>query len=382
MKTEKNRRKKASGAADKYRFTIVIPTFNRPDYLQRLVGYYNRPGSDRHFKIIVADSSYPKNKFKNAEIINSCSALDILYLDDFPVTIHPNIKISEALGYAETAYSVVCPDDDFVMIDAVNQGIDFFEENHEFTCVHGRYIRFYLIDNKTEKARFQWHFVYPPRPIIDDDPKKRAIIHLSDPINMLHAVYRTEFLRMIHRENKQYIGDSFFGEEFLSALPFFYGKMQVLDDIFAIKDAQSTPKTTAKEDKQHFYFPSDYKREGTYEKRYSAFIDILSKHLAECVKEDFSRSKQFLDAIFLEHIEKNYNTSTARFSFVFHRLRSALDKIKLSSRLDRFIRWTYKRVFLLGETKLLEDIPSSEYYHGLRDLKTYLTEEGRGFSQE
>lgn len=380
MKKGKNRKKNASGTADKYRFTIVIPTFNRPDYLQRLLRYYNRSGSDHYFKIIVADSSYPENKPKNAEIINSCPELGILYLDDFPVTIHPNIKISGALDHVETPYSVVCPDDDFVIIDAVNRSIDFFEKNDEFTCVHGRYIRFYLTDdkkNKKEKARFHWHSVYPPRSIIDDDQKKRVITHLSDPMNMLHAVYRTEFLRMIHQENRQYIRDSFFGEEFLSALPFFYGKMQVLDGIFALKDAQSTPKTTAKEDKRHFYFPSDYRREGTYEKRYSAFIDTLSKHLAKCAKEDISRSKQFLDAIFLEHIEKNYSTPTAKFSFVFHHLRSALDKVKLPSKLDRFIRWTYKRVFLLGETELLEEIPSSEYYHCLKDLKTYLTEEGR-----
>ncbi len=373
LTTTRKIKRKNTKRCNLYRFTVIIPTFNRPDYLQRLLGYYNRSGSDHHFKIIVADSSYPENKLKNARIIDSCFALDILYLDDFSVNIHPNIKISGALGHVQTEYVVVCPDDDFVMIKSVNQCVDFFEKNQEFTSVHGRYIRFYLRKDQEKKESFSWHFTYPPRSIIGEDPKKRASMHLSDSINMLHAVYRTKFLKMIHEENKRYVGGSFFGEEFLSILPFFYGKMQVVNSIFAIKDAQSTPKTTAKEDKQHFYFPSDYKREGSYEKRYSAFIDTLSRHLSKCVKEDSAESKRFLDSIFSEYLNKNYNTVTANFSFVFHHLRSFLDSVKLPPFIDQPIRWAYKKIFLLGEVKLLENIPSEEYYFCLTDLKDYLT---------
>ncbi|MBA7581945.1 hypothetical protein ES708_23862 [subsurface metagenome] len=40
--------------------TIIIPTYNRPDRLKRLLDYYNKYG--KNFNIIVADSSSKENK--------------------------------------------------------------------------------------------------------------------------------------------------------------------------------------------------------------------------------------------------------------------------------------------------------------------------------
>ena len=42
--------------------SIIIPTYNRPAYLRRILDYYDSFGED--FKIIVADSSSDENKIK------------------------------------------------------------------------------------------------------------------------------------------------------------------------------------------------------------------------------------------------------------------------------------------------------------------------------
>jgi len=54
-----------------YGCTIIIPTYNRPDYLRRILSYYNEYGRD--YNIIVADSSSDENKKMNKETISLLS---------------------------------------------------------------------------------------------------------------------------------------------------------------------------------------------------------------------------------------------------------------------------------------------------------------------
>ncbi len=56
--------------------TLVIPTYNRPQFLQRILEYYNN--CKVHFKIIVVDSSTPLNKKLNKKISAFLPKLDIL----------------------------------------------------------------------------------------------------------------------------------------------------------------------------------------------------------------------------------------------------------------------------------------------------------------
>lgn len=41
-------------------YTIIIPTYNRPKYLERILSYYN--GFEENYNIIVADSSLNNNE--------------------------------------------------------------------------------------------------------------------------------------------------------------------------------------------------------------------------------------------------------------------------------------------------------------------------------
>lgn len=59
--------------------TILIPTYNRPEYLKRVLGYY----ADYQVAcdIIVADSSSDENKELNRGAISSFSNIDISYIN-------------------------------------------------------------------------------------------------------------------------------------------------------------------------------------------------------------------------------------------------------------------------------------------------------------
>jgi len=361
--TRKNLKK-----SKKYRFTIIIPTFNRPEYLRRLLGYYARDGLDINCKIVIVDSSSEKNKSTNKETIHYFSNLDVLYLDNFSENIHPYIKQLFALGQVDTEYCVVCPDDDFILIDAINQAVDFFEKNPDYTCVHGRYIRFYL--KGTDNYQFYWHFTYDPKSVIDSDPYTRINSYLECKSNVLFATYRTKFLKMIMEESETYVTqDSFFGELLQSILPFIYGKMKTLKVMYSPKDALSTPMNT---NITHFSFLNDYKLNGTFDQKYASFLGCLSKHLSICSGQSIEESKKFLNLILLDYFETSNNTLGLILASSFHRVRIFLKSIKTPKFVYNLIRWPYQKLFIRERVKLLEEIPSSDYYRDLMNLKTYL----------
>ena len=75
--------------------TIIIPTYNRPDYLKRLLSYYDSRNVE--YKIIIADSSSGDNKIKNDKISSSFVKLDILHITDYTSTISPIDKLCDIL---------------------------------------------------------------------------------------------------------------------------------------------------------------------------------------------------------------------------------------------------------------------------------------------
>ena len=128
---------------------IIIPTYNRPAYLRRILGYYGDYGRD--FNVIVADSSSDDIKAINEETISSTSKTDIEYLGDYTPDVNPYTKVADAVNHAGEQYCVLCADDDFVTPDGIRQSVDFLEENPDFAIAHGRYINFYLKDDEGDK---------------------------------------------------------------------------------------------------------------------------------------------------------------------------------------------------------------------------------------
>ena len=99
--------------------TIIIPTYNRPNHLRRLLDYYNKYG--KNFKIIVADSSSNENKKLNKKSVLIFSNLNIFYLGSYSSKINAYYKISDALNHVNIKYSVLCADDDFIIPNGINQ---------------------------------------------------------------------------------------------------------------------------------------------------------------------------------------------------------------------------------------------------------------------
>jgi glycosyltransferase domain-containing protein len=273
--------------------TIIIPTYNRPDYLRRILSYYNKYG--KNFNIIVADSSSNKNKKQNKEIVLSFSSLNI-FLIAYPSFYNQSRKIADTLKHVEKKYCVLCADDDFITPNGIIKSVEILEKNPDLTVVHGRYISFWL-----NKKQFCWKPLYSCKSITFPDVKSRLNFHFSNyAVTTWYAVHKTDFLGMILKESLKFTNDVQFGELLLSMLTLVYGKMKCLDVLYSARE--NIPTSLGKTTKNL----RDFIKDGTYNKKYNKFRECLSIHLSKKSQLDMEESKKLIDTAMSAYMKKYY----------------------------------------------------------------------------
>lgn len=114
---------------NKSKLTIIIPSINRPKYLERAISYWEQS----NFEIIIAT---------NLELI------------------HPTIKIINSNGTflerirlalleTKTQYCLICPDDDFLGFRALEKSIHILDEDENCSSVVGNVSSFYFKSDGT-----------------------------------------------------------------------------------------------------------------------------------------------------------------------------------------------------------------------------------------
>jgi glycosyltransferase domain-containing protein len=269
--------------------TILIPTYNRPSYLKRLLGYY----SDCRVThaIIVADGSRDEIKKTNKDTIASFPNLKALHLDRYSPETTFNIRLSDALNHVNTKYCVICADDDFITPKGISQSVDFLESNPDYAVAHGRYIFFNPVSNGDERDIFRWTTIYSNESISSTDPAIRVYQHLSKySTRTFYAAHRTEFLKWLWTETSRYTEDTdaFFNEVLASLLTLAYGKMKCLDVLYSVKDRSSTREW-------HWQTFRDYVKAGTYKQQYARFRECLSAHLSKQSRLDPGEAEKVID---------------------------------------------------------------------------------------
>lgn len=118
--------------------TLVIPTYNRPELLERLVTYYGR--HTRPLRLLVLDSSKPKIAARNAATLNPHSAY--LRHITYPTTTVMAAKLAFGLNEVTTPTVSFCADDDLVFADGLREAREFLLDHPDFVCAHGLYLNF------------------------------------------------------------------------------------------------------------------------------------------------------------------------------------------------------------------------------------------------
>lgn len=314
---------------------IIIPTYNRPAYLHRILDYYDSFGEA--LSIIVADSSSDENKKLNRDIIASVSNLNIRYLDHYSTEINPHHKFSDVVNYAKQKYCVLCADDDFVTLNGIKQSVDFLEKNPDFAVAHGQYIGFHLEEDKKGERQFVWKLTDSHESIAFSGPAMRLSHHLSCySQSTIYGVHRTGLLQMVYQEVlKSEVDPMLFGEFLPSMLTLIYGKMKCLDVLYAARDAYSTGSWPTLKDAI---------RAGVYDREYPKFRNCLATHLSRQSRLDIEKSGKLVDDAMSAYLKKYFYPSKNKMSmgYITTRIGQTLDNLHLPGWLNRGIRKPYK----------------------------------------
>jgi glycosyltransferase domain-containing protein len=344
---------------------IIIPTYNRPSYLKRLLDYYS--GYNVDYNIIVADSSSDENKALNKKTISSFPNLKILYLGDYPDKINPWHKLIDAINYAKTKYCLFCADDDFITPNGINQSVDFLEKNPDFTIAQGRHTLFSVKDKKRRGKQFYWRtYASYDRSLTSSDPKVRLFKQLSETSTTFYGVHRTDFLKMIFREKMKYTTSNHFDELLLSVLTLIHGKMKCLNILYGAREIN--PKPAGKTGKNIY----DLIKEGSYDEQYTKFKNCLAIHLNKKSGLDIELSKGVVDNAMSVYVkEKYYPFSYKR--FLVNKMKYILDSLHTPDWIYNKIRLLHKKLFLSQKPDIFPlplDDPSSKYYDDAYRIKT------------
>jgi glycosyltransferase domain-containing protein len=270
-------------------YSIVIPTFNRPHCLKRLLDYCDECKIIN--QIIVVDSSSKENKSLNKEILDSHKNLRINYLDSYPETVNPFVKYRDALNYVDAKYCFFCADDDFFFPKGIEQLINFLDNNSDYSTAYGYHFNFWIDKNEEFKYR-----IIRGESIENQHPEERLYRHLSKYNHAtFYDVHKTESLKLALTLTLKYTNDYRFGELFPSMLDLIYGKMKYLNILSGAREISflSGGKTTKT---MH-----DFIRENKYEEKYKKFKEGLILSLTK----DKSETECLIDKAMVEYLGKS-----------------------------------------------------------------------------
>lgn len=344
--------------------TIIISTWNRTNYLKRLLSYYNERNSD--FEFIILDSSSEENKKINKKNISSFPNLRLLYLD-YPENIIPIHKLLDSVMYIKTEYCVLCADDDFIVPEGIKESVSFLEANPDFAVAHGKYISFRLNKNNKSQPQFYWQYAYPPGSNVSADPLERIVRNLVNYWPTIYAVYRTEVFKNIwHGAVDSGLDLNLFGELLSSILPLLYGKMKILDIFYCARQEDSSYFTTHGIKRLGV---TDHIKKGTYWPKCEKFKKYLVNRLVKISGIDGTEAAQRIDAAMKEYIKASYPPV---FHYYRFRVAAALADFFRKTYAPRFIYWslsfTYRLFFPISASKPNHDFMGTSLAHCQKDL--------------
>lgn len=228
------------------RLTCLVPTYNRPEFLRRLLQFYRQHPMPCSF--FVADSSRPDAAAENLAAIDQVrNTIDITYRHFDAEVIS---KCRQALEQICTPHVVFCADDDYLLPDAVERCLGFLESHPDYAVAQG------LMAVINCKQTGKPPFISAGFTMDDDDALPRCRKMALYWFTTFYGVYRTETLLdnfRITSRNLDCARSYFFPEMLLSQLSVLKGKVKVFPEIHFLHESHdanlgATPKVS---DHQH-----------------------------------------------------------------------------------------------------------------------------------
>lgn len=222
--------------------TIVIPTYNRPQFLARLVGYYAT--REPQLKLLVLDSSRPEIVAENARAVAERGGI-ARHLG-FPQTLPMVGKIARGLAEVTTAFVSLCADDDIVFPDGLRAATEFLAGHPDYVSAHGLYLNFRVAGAEVHLMR-----EYSGAGNEAEHPGQRIFALCQAYESLFYAAFRTADLQQIATAATA-LPTLHFQELFQSAAALIKGKVKRFPKFYAGR--QSCDPAEPERDKWQTYY--------------------------------------------------------------------------------------------------------------------------------
>ena len=200
--------------------TIVIPTYNRPRYLRRALGYWEQTG----YSVVVADGS--QTAYSGAIPANA------KYFHDAKMSLAR--RWASAMLLVNTPYVALCGEDDFLSLSGIANCVEFLRKNLDYVSAQGHSIEF-TVDGKDNIHVAVFNGRSVGRHIDADTAKERLKQLFAEYVFQVFSVYRTEMWRLVldvceDQKNMNYI------ELGSAIIPAIFGKHKVLQTFYYARE--------------------------------------------------------------------------------------------------------------------------------------------------
>jgi glycosyltransferase domain-containing protein len=201
--------------------TIVIPTYNRPEYLKRSLHYWGLTD----LKVSVADGSAKK--------FDGTIPRNVSYHHD--CRENASQRWFTALQKVSTPYVAICADDDFLSVSGIHTCVDFLNDHPDYASAQGHAIEFKVHGRKNVKTR-----IFNVKMIghhIDGNTAAERLYQLFDEyIYQIYSLYRTPILQLAFEICKDQKNGTY-TELGAAIIPSIFGKHRVLPVFFSARES-------------------------------------------------------------------------------------------------------------------------------------------------
>jgi glycosyltransferase domain-containing protein len=249
--------------------TILLPTYNRPEFLRRALEYY--ADQDLPANIVVADSSPPETLRKNAAIADLLkSRLRIQHMS-YPPDISVWDKIQHALQKVTTLSVVMAADDDFFTMGGLQRSVRYLMDHHEYSVAHGDALAFFLPDNAAVRGRIQAVVEYPQRTYDQPSGASRLISYLRSYSTIWYSVRRTAHLKECWSLIGEQGFDHYFIELIMGSLDIVSGKAKRQDGLYLARESHNA---------RDYEMPVVWYKGDAWDRQHRLYCELVGERLA------------------------------------------------------------------------------------------------------
>ncbi len=330
---------------DLYNLTILILTYNRPDYVQRTIDTLEK----YNFKILIMDGSDSSNSYR-------FDASKTTYVHS-KTSYYNRLVLSSK--FIKTKYVKMLADDEFLIKKTIDEYIFFLESNEEFVSASGKTLRFNFV-----KDRVKYYTIYEnssKHSLTSDDAFERLEHHFNGYLpTIIYSILRTDVWHQIFSRNFNLPQNiSAIEEIFVETSVLLLGKCYVDDEIYWLRSDENPPND---KDYNKIRFYAWVLNSQLSKKSYEIFI----KNICEAAGLDLKKNKLIAQAYYnyASKTKKDVNNEN-KLKFIPNKFREVIPlnyRLKVGN-LDR----RYKK--FLANRKSLDKIHLNKYFVDRDKLK-------------